>query len=66
MNKEQIMHWAEVLKDVAIGQFLFFGGKNLYLYSKSNDFDWVILMLSGMIYLVIHGIIHLILSELEE
>lgn len=65
MNKDQIKHWADVLKDVATGQFLFFGGKNLYLYSKSNDFDWAILMLSGVIYLMIHGIIHVILSELE-
>ncbi len=66
MNKEQIKHWADVLKDVATGQFLFFGGKNLYLYSKSYDFDWVILMMSGVVYLVFHGIIHLILSELED
>ena len=66
LNKEQIKHWADVLKDVATGQFLFFGGKNLYLYSKSYDFDWVILMMSGVIYLVFHGIIHLILSELED
>lgn len=66
MNKEQIKHWADMLKDIATGQFLFFGGKNLYLYSKSNDFDWVILMMSGVIYLVFHGIIHLILSELED
>lgn len=66
VNKEQIRHWADVLKDVATGQFLFFGGKNLYLYSKSNDFDWVVLMISGVIYLIFHGIIHLILSELED
>lgn len=66
MNKEQIKHWTDVLKDVAIGQFLFSGGKNLYLYSKSNDFDWGILVLSEIIYLVFHGIIHIILSELED
>lgn len=66
MNKEQIKHWADVLKEVATGQFLFFGGKNLYLYSKSNNFDWIILMLSGVLYLFAHGIIHLILSELED
>lgn len=65
MNKEQIKHWADVLKEVATGQFLFLGGKNLYLYSKSNEADWTILMLSGVIYLLVHGIIHLILSELE-
>ena len=66
MNKEQIKHWVDVLKDIATGQFLFFGGKNLYLYSKSNDFDWIILGLSGMLYLVFHAIIHLILSALED
>lgn len=66
MNKEQIKHWADVLKDVATGQFLFFGGKHLTLYSKSYDFDWVILMMSGAVHLVFHGIIHLILSELED
>ena len=66
MNKEQIKHWSDVLKEVATGQFLFFGGKNLYLYSKSNDFDWAVLLLSAMIYLAVHGIIHLILSELED
>lgn len=66
MNKEQIKHWADVLKEIATGQFLFFGGKNLYLYSKSNDFDWVILGLSGVLYLTLHGIIHLILSALED
>ncbi len=66
MNKEQIKHWADVLKDLATGQFLFFGGKNIYLYSKSSTFDWVILLASGVIYLVFHAIIHLILSELED
>lgn len=66
MNKEQIKHWTDVLKDVAIGQFLYAGGKNLYLYSKSDDFDWGILILSGMIYFIFHGIIHIILSELED
>ena len=29
MNKEQIKHLTDVLKDVAIGQFMFAGGKNL-------------------------------------
>ncbi|PIV92323.1 MAG: hypothetical protein COZ20_00915 [Gallionellales bacterium CG_4_10_14_3_um_filter_54_96] len=66
MNKEQIKHVAEVLKDVAIGQFMFFGGKNLYLYTKNVDYDVFILVLSGMLYLVVHGIIHVILSELED
>ena len=58
LNKEQIKHWCEVLKEVATGQLLFFGGKNLYLYSKSNDFDWAILGLSGVLYLTLHAIIH--------
>lgn len=66
MNKEQIKHWTDVLKDVATGQFLFFGGKNLYVFSKSNDFDWIILGASGVVYLTIHVIIHLVLSQLGE
>ena len=66
LNKEQIKHWTDVLKEVATGQFLFFGGKNLYLYSKSYDFDWAILGLSGVLYLTLHAIIHLILSVLED
>lgn len=66
MNKEQIKHWMEVLKEVAVAQFLFFGGKNLYLYSTFNDFDAVILGFSGGIYLAIHAIVHLVLSEVEE
>ena len=66
MNKEQVKHWTDVLKDIAIGQFLFFGGKNLYLYTKDVDYDVVILILSGMLYLVVHVIIHIILSELED
>lgn len=66
MNKEQIKHVADVLKDVAIGQFMFFGGKNLYLYAKDADYDLVILVLSGMLYLVFHAFIHVILSELED
>jgi ABC-type arginine/histidine transport system permease subunit len=66
MNKEQIKHLTDVLKDVAIGQFMFAGGKNLYLYSKSNDFDLEVLIISGAIYIIIHGIIHLVLSELED
>lgn len=66
MNKEQIKHWTDVLKDVATGQFLFFGGKNLYVFAKSNDFDWIILGVSGVVYLAIHVIIHLVLSQLGE
>lgn len=66
MNKEQIKHLTDVLKDVAIGQFMFAGGKNLYLYSKDQDFDWVILIMSGMIYVIFHVMIHVILSSLED
>ena len=66
MNKEQIKHLTDVIKDVAIGQFMFAGGKNLYLYSTQNDFDGVILVISGVIYLLLHTIIHLILAELED
>lgn len=66
MNKEQIKHWTDVLNDVAIGQFLFFGGKNLYIYSQSNDFEYGVLAASAAIYLVIHAIIHRILSIMEE
>uniref|UniRef100_E6QW69 Uncharacterized protein n=1 Tax=mine drainage metagenome TaxID=410659 RepID=E6QW69_9ZZZZ len=66
MNKEQIKHVTDVLKDVAIGQFMFFGGKNLYLYAKNVNYDVVILVLSGMLYLVFHALIHVILSELED
>jgi hypothetical protein len=66
MNKEQIKHLTDVLKDIAIGQFLFFGGKNLYLYTKDVDYDVVILILSGVLYLIVHVIIHLILSALED
>jgi len=66
LNKDQITHWADVLKEVATGQFLFFGGKNLYLYSKSNDTDWMLLAMSGMLYLTLHAIIHFILSALED
>lgn len=65
MNKEQIKHGCDVLKELAVAQFVFFGGKNLYLYTKSDDFDAVILGLSALIYVIIHVIIHLILSELE-
>lgn len=65
MNKEQIKHLTDVLKDVAIGQLMFAGGKNLYLYSK-NDFDWVVLIIAGVIYFLLHVIIHLILSALED
>ncbi len=65
MNKEQIKHLADVLKEVAVGQFVFFGGKNLYLFSKSSEIDLIALMLSGAIYIALHGIIHLMLSELE-
>lgn len=43
----------------------FFGGKNLYLFSKSSEIDLIALMLSGAIYIALHGIIHLMLSELE-
>lgn len=66
LNKDQIKHWTDVLKDTATGQFIFFGGKNLYLYSKTDDFDVAILGVSALIYLIIHVIIHLILSELED
>ncbi len=66
MNKEQIKHWVDVLKEIATGQFLFFGGKTLYLYSTKVDFDWLLLALSGVLYLAIHVIMHLILDELED
>ncbi len=66
MNKEQIKHLTDVLKDIAIGQFMFAGGKNLYLYSTAHDFDWEILIISGVIYILFHVIIHLVLSELEN
>lgn len=38
----------------------------LHLHSTLDDVDWVILMISGVIYLILHGRIHLILSELED
>lgn len=66
MNKEQIKHWADVLKDVAIGQFIFFGGKNLYVNAKTSDYDWCLIILSGMLYFCVHVIIHAILSLIEE
>jgi len=65
MNKEQIKHIADMLKDIAIGQFMFAGGKNLYLYTK-NDFDLDVLIIAGVIFLLFHVIIHLILSSLED
>lgn len=65
MNKEQIKHWTSVLSDLATAQFLFLGGKNLYLYTKTMEFDPLILAISGLIYLMIHLIIHLILADLE-
>lgn len=64
MNKEQIKHVADVLKDIAIGQFIFFGGKNLYyLQTKDPGYDVTIVILSGMLYLLFHAIIHIILSS---
>ena len=65
MNKEQIKHWVDVLRDIAIGQFMFAGGKNLYLYTK-NDFDLAVLIIAGVVYLLLHVIIHFILSTLED
>lgn len=65
LNKEQVKHWTDVLKDIATGQFIFFGGKNLYLYSTSSDVDIVVIGLSALIYLIIHAIIHMALSELQ-
>lgn len=66
MNKEQIKHLADVIKEIATAQFIFAGGRNLYLYSKSNEIDMVVLGLSGLLYVIAHVMIHLILSGLED
>ena len=66
MNKEQIKHWCDVLRELATGIFMVAGGKNLYLYSSKQDVDWVILGIAGGIFILFHAIIHLILSVLED
>jgi len=66
MNKEQVKHLTDVLSHLAVAQFLFFGGKNLYYYSKSYDYDVIVVCLSGLLYLVVHIIIHLILENNYE
>lgn len=62
MNKEQIKHLMDMLKELATGQFIFLGGKNFYLYALSNDIDLFVLGLSALIYMILHVIIHLTLS----
>lgn len=66
MNKEQIKHLMDVMKELATGQFLFFGGKNLYLFTKTNDLDPFMLGLSALLYVIIHVMIHLTLSVMEN
>lgn len=65
MNKEQIKHWTEVAREIATGQFLFFGGKNFYLYAKEIDFNWGVLMLSALFYFLVHAIINFVLRDVE-
>lgn len=65
-NKDQVKHWADVLGKVASAQFVFLVGKNLFLNALSNGFDWLVLGLSAVIYLLIHVIIHRLLSRLGE
>lgn len=66
LNKEQLKHIAEILKEAAIGQFIFFGGKAALMKPELTDFDWLVILCSAMIYLVIHAIIFLVLSFTEE
>lgn len=66
LNKEQIKHIADILKEMAIGQFVFFGGKNIYQFTKFDSVDWFLLACSAMIYLALHVIIHIVLSLTEE
>lgn len=66
MNKEQIKHIADILKEAAVGQFIFFGGKAALMKPEMTDFDWFVVMCSGLIYMIIHAIIHMVLSLTEE
>ena len=66
MNKEQTKHVADLIKELAVGQFMFFGGKSLYLFAKNVDYDVDLLVVSGLVYFACHAIIHIILSELED
>jgi predicted membrane protein len=67
MNKEQIRHWSVVLGEIATGQFLFCGGRNIYVHSQLGVLDWPLLILSAVVYFVIHGIIHqVLLRRVEE
>lgn len=66
MTNEQIRHWSSVIQEIATGQFLFFGGKNLYLYAKEIDYTWAGLIYSALVYLALHAIINFILADVED
>lgn len=63
MNKEQIKHLAEMLREIAIAQFVYFCGYNVTI---KGDFDWFMVGFSVVLYGFIHVMIHCILSDLED
>lgn len=65
-TKEQIRHFVAVLEKIATAQFIFLAGKNLYLHTLSDSYDWLVLILSAIIFFLIHGIIHELLIKVGD
>lgn len=67
MNKEQIKHWTGVLSQFATAQFLFIGGKSMLTSAlNGEEVNWLALACSVLIYAIMHLMIHIILSVLED
>ena len=65
-NKAQIKHLSGVIDAVAKYQFLFFLGKEAYLFSIKNKADLLLLGLSAAIFIGFHVIEHFLLGYLGD
>jgi hypothetical protein len=62
----QIKNFATVVDRIAIGQFIFLAGKQVYLKDLSDWHDWGALFISVGAYIIAQVCIHTVLAQVRE